>query len=477
VSSIGDDGLTQIFDLAPKQLHYILNILESNELTKKQVLASEKKRSIIHLTRFASKRKTLLELICDHLLFKHELKKTGYADATVNIRRKIGLTLKQLKSLTQQAERQNILKRYIAFEERKNKKTNFDANGSAAMSASAIKKNKPRQVRMLSLTESHYKSMINSRTNSSNNDIMDEDGDEDESSLAPANGSSELPLELVKTLGMAQNNIQPLYSQLFAKVEETGAEGVSLKQLGTLFGFDFYKARRMGNNLQMHPDIVTIIKETNRGKAKYQTIMLRKFVQASQNNAIKAVESLQTAKASVASEENTSSNNKAQAAVAELDEMHTTQELLEESLVVKHECGGASAKRNIQALVSNRSITRQKLILDFIAEHSICTKYEINREIRNQETQQGLKGQIDSKTTKRMLTALEAEKKLKIFEINMKNVSYMCVRSVDLSEDDDIYKNYCQTFKRTFDADDFKAKKGMFRLFFFNWNKYYVFFW
>ncbi len=430
-----------------------MNILESNELTKKQVLASEKKRSIIHLSRFASKRKTLLELICDHLLFKHEVKKTGYVDSTVNIRRKIGLTLKQLKSLVQQAERQQILKRYIAFEERKNKAP----TGKQNVSATSAKKNKPLQIRMLSLTESYYNSMISSRSKNNSNEINCEEGDEDENSIRE-NESSELPVELVKTLGMAQNNFQPLYSQLFAKIEECGADGMSLKQLGTMFGFDFYKARRMGNNLQMHPDIVTIIKETNRGKAKYQTIMLRKFVQASQNNSRKTIESHQDSRS-------TSNTEKADNVVAQsTTEPEATEEIqtdeVEDSLVVRHECGGASTRRNIQALVSNRSIARQKLILDYLAEHRICTKYEINREIRNEELRQGLKGQIDSKTTKRMLLALEAEKKLTIFEVNLKNVSYMCVRSVDLSEDDDIYKNYCQTFKRTFDAEDLKTKKG-----------------
>lgn len=118
-SSIGPDGLTSRFDLGPKQLHYILNILESDELIRKQMVSSEKKRNLIHLARFALRRKTLLEQVCDHLIFKHEVKKTGYVDSAVNVRRKLGLSQKQMKALVAQAERQRVLKRFIAYEHRK----------------------------------------------------------------------------------------------------------------------------------------------------------------------------------------------------------------------------------------------------------------------------------------------------------------------------------------------------------------------
>ena len=83
-------------------------------------------------------------------------------------------------------------------------------------------------------------------------------------------------------LGSSQSYLTPLYTQLFAKINEHGAEGISIKKLGTLFGLDFYKSRRMGANLQAHPDVVTIIKETSRMRAKYQTVMLRKYLHANQ---------------------------------------------------------------------------------------------------------------------------------------------------------------------------------------------------
>lgn len=57
ICSTGDKGLTQLFNLQPKQLHYILVNLESHELIKKQILTSEKKRSIIHLSKFAFRKK------------------------------------------------------------------------------------------------------------------------------------------------------------------------------------------------------------------------------------------------------------------------------------------------------------------------------------------------------------------------------------------------------------------------------------
>jgi hypothetical protein len=445
VSSIGEDGLTSIFDLAPKQLHYILNILESNELTKKQVLASEKKRSLIHLTRFALKRKTLIDLICDHLLIKHETKRTGYMDSTANIRRKLGLTLKQLKSIVQQAERQNVFKRCLVLQERRNPALAADACVMSTSTASLNKKIKPLQVRMLTLTESHYNAMINSRRASGTK--MSSAGDEDDEEVEQVASSGDLDL-IYNTLGTGQSSLQPMHSQIFAHIEACGAEGMALKQMGMMFGLDFYKARRMGHNLQMHPDIVTIIKETNRGKAKYQTIMLRKFVNAGQSGVNKNAAS---------SSQNLSLNESMLSAVDPLSQ--TADDSLSMSMVVEHECGGSS-RRNIQALVSNRTVTRQKLMLDYLAEHRICTKYEINREIRTRETELGLKGQIDSKTTKRMLRALEAEGKLKLFEVNLRNVFYLCVRAVDIDEEDEVFKNYCHTYRRTFEADELKMKKG-----------------
>jgi hypothetical protein len=112
----------------------------------------------------------------------------------------------------------------------------------------------------------------------------------------------------------------------------------------------------------------------------------------------------------------------------------------------------------IQALVSNRAIMRKKLILDYLHKHRICTKYEINKEIRTYEQEQALKGCIDAKTTKRMIVALEQERKLDVFYVNLKNVGYMCVKTCDVSETSELYVNYCSTFKRTFDSVDLNGR-------------------
>jgi hypothetical protein len=53
-----------------------------------------------------------------------------------------------------------------------------------------------------------------------------------------------------------------------------------------IFGFDFYKSRRLGSNLQTNPEIVTIMKETCHGKAKYQNLVLRKFFWVGFNRSI-----------------------------------------------------------------------------------------------------------------------------------------------------------------------------------------------
>jgi len=51
-----------------------------------------------------------------------------------------------------------------------------------------------------------------------------------------------------------------------------------------------------------------------------------------------------------------------------------------------------------------------------------------------------------------MLIAMEKEQKLHIFNLFLKNVNYMCVRSFDIDETDSVYVNYCATFNRTFDS-------------------------
>lgn len=63
---------------------------------------------------------------------------------------------------------------------------------------------------------------------------------------------------------------------------------------------------------------------------------------------------------------------------------------------------------------------------------------------------------MDSKTSKRMLLALEKENKLTTFTVHLKNVSYMCVRLPEIAETDSDYISYCSTFKRTFDTVELK---------------------
>lgn len=256
VYTTGDDSLTQKFKIVPKQLHYILVNLESNQLIKRQVISSEKKRSIVHLARYTMKKKSIVENICDYLMMKGDKSYEACCETSVGLKRNLGLTDKQYKNVVSSAEKMKILKRYMADSKLKYKK-----------------KDQMVQSRMVKLTKEYYDSQKAKHAQTIAGD--EDDGDYEEDSEGNDNAQIE---SIVENLGSAQSNTLPLYTQIFAKVEEYNKEGVSLKQLGTFFGFDFYKSRRMGNNLQTHPEIVTIIKETNRGKAKYQTVVLRKFL-------------------------------------------------------------------------------------------------------------------------------------------------------------------------------------------------------
>ncbi len=429
IYTIGEKSLTQLFDLAPKQLHYILVILETHELIRKQVLASEKKKSIIHLARFSLKKQSLLEKLCIYLMEKNVKRKEGYHDSFINLKRKFCIGNKQFKTLVYTGEKQNMLERYFQTKEYLYKK-----NKNSLKSYQRVKK-----IRMVRLTDSYYKQMLNETQleTTINADLMNEDG-----------FSSEMAESELNLVGMQQSNIYPLYTQIFAKLEECAHEGISLKQLGTLFGLDFYKARRMGANLQAHPEIVTIIKETDRGKAKYQTIVLRKFLIGSSSKKVSTSKSRSNSS-------NDLTNNSISLADSSLNNESIISQEDEESEENKLEL--TTLKRdgqaqNIQALMSNRMLNRKKLIMDYLDRHKICTKYEITKEIRKNEAELGLKGCIDSKTIKRMLIAMEKEQKLHIFNLILKNVNYMCVRSFDIGETDNVYVNYCATFNRTFDS-------------------------
>lgn len=119
MSTIGEDGLANFFTLSPKQLHYILVNLESNELIKRHNVASEKKRSHVHLTRFAVRKKTLLETMCDYLMSmgQRNCSSTGTithehcSDTLTNLRVNLGLAQKKFKNLMSIAERTNLVKK------------------------------------------------------------------------------------------------------------------------------------------------------------------------------------------------------------------------------------------------------------------------------------------------------------------------------------------------------------------------------
>ena len=381
VYSTGEDGLVQKFDLVPKQLHYILVNLESHGLIKKQVLTSEKKKSVVQLTKFACRIKSSSEKLVDYLLKKKD-NNDEYSDSASNIKKSLNISNKQFKTLIQSGERQGILMRFFITVQ-----VNIKKNKSSSKLYP-----KSRQIRMIKLSETYVKQYLSNK----DDEICVEEDDQVE-------------CELGSLIGKSQQNYTSLYTQIFDQIDQCGKDGISLKQLGHLFGFDFYKSRRIGSNLQTHPDIVTMIKETNRGKAKYQTIFLRKYLSDPKRAQPQQITIL--------------------------------------------------PQKNIQALVSNRMANRKKIIEDYLNKNKICTKYELTREIRENEEKLGLKGSIDSKTTKRMLISLEKEGILKTFTVSLKNTSYMGVRLASMSENDDLYVNYCATFKRTFDSVDVKSQE------------------
>lgn len=430
--STGDDGLAQIFDISPKQLHYILVILQSCQLIKRHLISSERKRSVVYLARFAYKHSSQIETICEYLLQKY--KKTGSTsgDSFLNIKRNLSFTSRQFKTVVQNGEKSNLLKRYMRSYEHKFKKSkNSDRFHT-----------KTRQIRMVRLTDAYLQNNATSSKGSATCPNVDESDDDELDEDEPGRSAS-----LCSYLGTAQSNLYPLYSQIFAKIEENGREGISLKQLGSLFGLDFYRSRRMGTHLQAHPEIVTKIKETNRGKAKFQTIVMRKFLELKREKSDTNL-SLQQSQSS-----SQTSLLAGEASLTTIVDSPANGES-EEILILKRNDGNKN--NSIQALMSNRTLNRKKLIMDHLEKHKIATKYEITKEIRTYESEQGLKGCIDAKTTKRMLLNLESEHKLHVFEVLLKNVSYMCVRLYGISETDEIYVNYCATFKRTFDSVDLK---------------------
>ena len=217
-------------------------------------------------------------------------------------------------------------------------------------------------------------------------------------------------------------------------------------------------ARQNGTFFYFTLDCFWLLKETVRGKAKYQTIVLRKFL-AHNSLTSSSIEAASTQPVddnenAYENEVKTESEQQQQQQVQEQEQQQQHEQPTEVMLLKRD---GTSSK-NIQALMSTRTVMRKKLIVDYLARNRVCTKYEITKAIRTYESERALKGCIDAKTTKRMLVQLEAEHKLAIFELHLKNMSYMGVRACDVTDTDECFLNYCATFKRTFDSVDPKYK-------------------
>ena len=288
--STGETGLTSLFDLAPKQLHYILHTLESKRLVKKQLLTAEKTRSIVHLKRYALKTRTPGEKMCDHLMSKARsrtrqaaaaaeadcdatdvlCRAAAASDTYGGVRARLGLTNKQFKSLVSHAERQCLIRRYVEQHDVRIVAKNYSMNNSNP-SASNTTMMKTRQTRMVALTAAHFKRLLHGGGGGGEDDTAGGGDETAVTGVATGNGGSggieeyegeftAPSTSLVRMIGSAQSAAWPLHAQIFANIEAYEREGISLKQLGTLYGLDFYRSRRLGNNLQMHPEIVTIIK-------------------------------------------------------------------------------------------------------------------------------------------------------------------------------------------------------------------------
>lgn len=256
-----------------------------------------------------------------------------------------------------------------------------------------LSKSKLRLVRMLRLTRQFIEA------NAIKIELDEDDDDE--------GGCNHDDLSLI---GSEIDNISPLFAQIFKCIEKSGTEGVSLRKIGYIFGLDFYKSRRIGAHLQSHPEIVTIVKETERNRAKYQTIVFRKFL---------------------------------------------TEQQVKQEQTVKNQTGFTQTP--FQALVSERAERRRQIILSYLETRKICTKVEIDREIRKIEEEEKQKGVLDAKTTKRMLQKIESEGILILFEIKVKNQTYLAVRLSSVSETSQEYISFMNGFSRTV---NFGAKKS-----------------
>jgi hypothetical protein len=355
-----------MFDLSAKQVHYILNILENHEFISKQSVSAHKQRGVIYLARYEQTNETSLDKLTNYLI-----RKKKHEERMAEIRLKLNFGTKKLKNLIAMGEKQNAIARYLM-------NVDYDDQDDQDEDETPKKatKNRQKTVRMVRLTEAFIKK--NSKLfNQSNNDDSALCNDDDDDECDDDEATDSVDMQLIASL---QRFEWPVYTQLFQYIESCGLNGTSIKRLGLLFGLDFYKTRRIGSHLQTHPEIITVIKETEQARAKYQIIKLRKFLNKSVSN-----------------------------------------QALTQQFKTK-------ADLTIQNMVTERAVNRKKIIMTYLEQRKLCTKFEIDREIKRIEQLEGEKGQIDSKTSKRILSRLESEGLVKLFNVNLKNNEHMAVR-------------------------------------------------
>lgn len=236
---------------------------------------------------------------------------------------------------------------------------------------------------MLKLLESQLAQLNKTNSTSTTDDSINDL--EDEAMEADNSGNT-----LTNSIGIEQLNTLPLYTQILAKIEESGRDGISLKKLGHLFGFDFYKARRLGTNLQSHPELVTVMKDTTGGRAKFQNLVMRRLLTQQKPSQVVANELVDAVEGLSVNESLSASVNKSLGVSVGADVVEEPIELV----LIKQD---NQTTKPIQAVMSDRTVTRKNAIHAYLEKNRICTKYEIDKEIRKIEAESGLKGELVGK--------------------------------------------------------------------------------
>ncbi len=343
VFTSGDDGLAKMFNQSSKQLHYTLMMLEAHGLIKKQVIKSASQRTVIYLASYAFKNKTLVENICEYLMQKGvNSSVVAYGESFINVKKRFSFSNKQFKTIVQHGERNGFFKREM-------------------MPVMVQVKNqgkwvsKERTMRVIRLSDKQIEAMKKSTTSET---------DETQGQQTTIEDESEDRQSMISCIGSEQINTLPFHTQIMARIEANGREGISLRRLGIVFGLDFYKTRRLGTNLQSHPDLVTIMKETSGGRAKFQSLVMRKLLKLPPKE-----ESLDS--------------------VVAVPEKAKDMLVEQEVMLIKRD---NQTTKSIQALMTERTVARKRIILGYLEKNRICTKYELDKEIRNIEAENGLKG-------------------------------------------------------------------------------------